>query len=190
LEVIKLNECGYEESAFGFSLSYNTSVERSKEILSKYAFGKPGENKFLRSIHTWWDIKAPRGWLTEMDTYKISTVRLSESTMHTIMKKELSNENFELPLDSHFLEILNRYIHEYQVEVIPESKKYKFLQVKNHLPEGFLQRIMFECNYATLQTIYIQRNNHRLPQWHVFIDSVLAQVDFPEFIVKDYNKGV
>ena len=51
-----LSEHGYEEAALGFSLSYNTSVERAKVLMPKYAHGAaPGENKFLRIIWLWFD---------------------------------------------------------------------------------------------------------------------------------------
>ena len=59
MEVKVLAECGYHESALGFSLSYNTTVERAKEILPKYAFKNNGENKFLRSMQIWLDITDP-----------------------------------------------------------------------------------------------------------------------------------
>ena len=51
-----LNETGYEESAFGFSLSYNSTKDRAKELFPKFAFKQDGENKFLESIYIWFYI--------------------------------------------------------------------------------------------------------------------------------------
>jgi hypothetical protein len=178
LKVIKLNECGYDESALGFSLSYNTSIERAKELLPKYAFKNNGENKFLRAIQVWFDITAPIFFFVEMDTYKVSTTRLSSSTMHTLGKNEIIYDNqFEYPLDKNILFGINNKLEEYK------NKKISIAELKNNLPDGFLMRIVFNCNYATLQNMYFQREDHRLPQWHIFLDSVLEQLEHPEFII-------
>lgn len=182
MEIKILNECGYEESALGFSLSYNTSIERAKELLPKYAFKNNGENKFLRSMHVWLDITEPRFVLTELDTYKISTVRLSSSTMHTLSKRHVTQEDFEYPLREGTLKDVNKLIDDFN------AKKIGIEKLKNGLPEGFLQRIVFNCNYANLQNMYYQRKEHRLPQWRIFLDSVLSQIQHPEFIILPEQK--
>lgn len=186
MEVKLLQEHGYREVAIGFSLSYNTSIARAIEILPRYAFKNNGENKFLRGMFTWWDIRAPRFWLTELDTYKISTVRLSESTMHTLTKRPISNADFEYPIDRNTLQELNDGIMWYKNPPHGEQDIYSggegLAILKNALPEGYLQRIIYVCNYATLQIMYEQRKNHRLPQWKTFLNSVLESVEHPEFI--------
>lgn len=191
MEVIKLNECGYEESAWGFSLSYNSTVERAKEILPKFAFKGDGENKFLRSIHTWWNIKAPRYYFAQHDTYKIATVKLSESTMHTITKRNFSQDDFQYPIEKEILDVLNDYINWYKYPPKGEETEYKekyFLAIKNSLPEGYLQRIMFECNYATLQAMWNGRLKHKLPQWKQFLETMISQIEHPEFVMQDPNR--
>jgi hypothetical protein len=172
-----IKECGFSESAIGFSLSYNSTPERAKEILYKYAFKNNGENKFLRSIQVWLDITAPRFVLTELDTYKISTVRLSSSTIHTLSKRLLSQEDFEYSITPSTLDNINEKIRQFN------NKEISLAEMKNELPEGFLQRIILNCNYANLQNMYLQRKNHKLPQWHIFIDTILSQIEHPEFIV-------
>jgi hypothetical protein len=181
LEVKILKECGYEESALGFSLSYNTSVERAKELLPKYAFGKSGETKFLESIYVWLDVNAPRFWWQEADTYRHST-KQSESTIHTLSRTELSNDNFEYALGENSLELLNIV----RKEVLGKTEKIEIL--KNYLPEGFLQRRIWVMNYRTLQNVYNQRHDHKLPQWHLFCESILSQVEHPEFLKQNLNE--
>lgn len=179
MKVIKLNESGYEESALGFSLSYHCTIERSKEILPKYAYGKPGENKFLESIYIWLSVEAPRFWWQEADTYRLST-KQSESTMHTLCKTGVTQDNFEYPLPDIFIELINNAIQNYN-----QDKSIGIDYIKNLLPEGFLQERIWVLNYKTLQNIYIQRKNHRLPQWQKFLTAVLEQIEHPEFIVKE-----
>jgi hypothetical protein len=177
LKVKVLAEHGYEESSLGFSLSYNTTIERAKELLPKYAFKNNGENKFLRSMQVWLDVTEPRFVLTELDTYKISTVRLSSSTMHTLSKRHVNQADFEYPIRKGTLKDVNDLIDDFN------NKKVSIAELKNGLPEGFLQRIVFNCNYANLQNMYYQRKNHRLPQWHQLLNDVISQLQHPEFIV-------
>jgi len=179
MQVTKLKECGFEESVLGFSLSYNTSIERAKELLPKYAFNNNGENKFLRAMQIWLDVTAPRFILTELDTYKIATVRLSESTIHTLSKKYVNQSNFEYPIREGTLKDVNDSISDYN------NKKINIAELKNALPEGFLQRIIFNCNYANFQNMYNQRRSHRLPQWRTFLDTIVRSLDHPEFIIKE-----
>jgi hypothetical protein len=186
LEIKLLREEGYEEAVLGFSLSYNSTIERTKEILSKYAFGKPGENKFLESIYIWLDVNAPRFWWQEADTYRLST-KNSESSMHTICKKELEQTDFEDEIFFETLYDLNELITLYKNEQDKIIKKNYFMRIKNNLPEGFLQRRLWCMNYKCLQNIYIQRKDHRLPQWHYFLNEVLKQIEHPEFIVKEIS---
>lgn len=182
MNVKVLSEHGYFESALGFSLSYNTTVERAMEILPKYAFRNNGENKFLRSMQVWLDINAPRFMLTELDTYKVSTVRLSASTMHTLSKTPFNNIMFEYQLEPCELESLEKYRQQYLNKEISMGK------FKSRLPEGFLQRIVLNCNYATLQNMYFQRKSHKLSEWHYFLEETLSQIEHPEFIVPPEEK--
>jgi hypothetical protein len=187
MNVLKIKECGFDEAVLGFSLSYNTDIERVKQILPKYAFGVPGEGKFLEQIMLWVDVTAPRFWWSEADTYRVGTCKQSESSMHTITKKFLTQNNFEYPIFEETLDGLNNLIHKYKSETEPDIKIDLLLKIKDNLPEGFLQRRIWMFSYKTLQNIYVQRNNHKLPQWKYFISILLSQIDHPEFIVKKGN---
>lgn len=181
MKVVKLGEAGYEWAAFGFSLSYNSEIDRTKMILPQYAFGIPGENKFLESIILWIDITAPRFFWSEGDTYRIST-KQSESTMHTLCKKKLTQFNFEYPIYHSTLENLNKDIDRYKVS--SGKKKIFYLhKIKNNLPDGFLQRREWCFSYKELQNIYNQRHKHKLRQWHIFLDGLISQLEHPEFII-------
>jgi hypothetical protein len=182
VKVTVLEESGYEAAALGFSLSYNTTIERAKELMPRFAFGKmPGENKFLRVMQVIIDTDIPRLMWPEADQYKVGTTTLSESTMHTLKKRPLAADDFFPMIDDDMLAIVNRKIEEYNHGFIGIDK------LKAHLPEGFLQRRVWVMNYANLQNIIVQRTSHRLPQWQVFIHEVLAQVQHPEFLVKKEN---
>lgn len=172
MKVNILREAGYDEAALGFSLSYNSTPERAKELFPKFAFGKSGETKFLESIYLWLDVDAPRFWWSEADTYRMST-KQSESTMHTLKRSVLTHEDFEPYITDEYLKFLNEVL---------EINEYGIDSIKGLLPEAFLQRRIWTINYRTLQNIFNQRRDHKLPQWKYFCAYMLEHVEHPEFL--------
>lgn len=187
MNVVKLKECGYDESALGFSLSYNSTVDRAKEIMPKYAFGRSGEEKFLESICVWLDITAPRYFWQEFDTYRAGMSKQSESTMHTITKKSLSADNFEGEIIPEIVDNLNTLIDFYKAELDKTAKKKLFKKIKTNLPEGFLQRRIITTNYKTLKHIYNQRHDHKLDEWNKIFCPFILTLEHPEFIMRNYE---
>ena len=171
MKVTILNEAGYDEALLGLSLSYNKLIHEMPAIAEKLYYKGDEESKFLRQIIVWLDVVAPRYWWQEMDTYCVGMTKQSGSTMHTILKRTLNNSDFALPLGSDVLAYLNDCI-----------DKGLFEFVKNDLPEGFLQRRILCTNYQTIRRIIKQRCTHRLEEWHIFIESLMNQLQYQEFI--------
>lgn len=46
----------------------------------------------------------------------------------------------------------------------------ELVEMKENLPEGFMQKRIWMFSYQTLGRVYRQRKNHRLPQWRLFCD--------------------
>ena len=187
MKTIILKEAGYEEAALGFSLSYNSNYHRAMELMPVFAFKQGGENKFLESIVIWLDVTAPRFWWQEADTYRVGTSKQSESTMHTIAKRELTQEDFEYPIPQNILDELNYKISAHNDLHNSPAKQAYFLDIKNMLPEGFLQRRIWMMSYKGLQNIYNQRKSHRLAQWHDFFGDIFTQIEHKNFILKEIN---
>lgn len=188
MNVLVLSENGYEEAALGFSLSYNSTPERAKQIFQKYAFGVPGESKFLESMYVWIDVTAPRFWWQEADTYRVGNSKQSQSTMHTITKRKLEQSDFYSVIAQQHLDRLNDLIWMYSTETDPQDKYEMFVRIKSELPEGFLQRRIWCVNYKTLQNMYWQRKKHRLKLWQDFFTQLRTQIQHPDFIFGDTNE--
>jgi len=119
--------------------------------------------KFMRMIMVWCDFVLPRYVWTEMDTYKVATVRNSCSTMNKLGKRDLYPEDFEGALPEFLLAELNRAAAEFRD---PNQSSYEArVTLKNLLPEGYLQRATFMMSYETCFRILKSRRNHRLPMW-------------------------
>jgi len=172
MKVKILKECGYEEALLGLSLSYNADdMKKIEQRAIKLAQMDGGHNKFLESMILWIDIDAPRYWWSQFDTYRIGITKQSESTMHTILKRELTMDNFDVFISGTILDIINTNI-----------RTGDFDSAKAHLPESFLQRRIICTNYKTLRCIISQRHGHKLKQWQNFINSIYEQINYPNFL--------
>jgi len=167
-----LKEAGYEEALLGLSLSYNVpDITRVVEVANKLCQKDGGHNKFLESMIVWVDIDAPRYWWAEFDTYRVGITKQSESTMHTLMKRELIESDFVEGVLPGVIDEVNRCI-----------RKKDFMEAKINLPEGFLQRRIVMLSYKSIRHIIFQRHNHRLKEWHIFVDRMYEGIMYPEFL--------
>ena len=81
----------------GGCASFCTEEELGDEdlkLMKKLVLRGSDEAKFARAIHVQVNIKAPLSWWKQFDTYKVGTVRLSDSTMHNILKDQITVESF------------------------------------------------------------------------------------------------
>lgn len=192
MQVHILEEAGHKESLFGLGLSFGLTSgdEGYKQIYEpglsndgsmyfrlenrsyKLAGLGKGHDKFLRQLIMWVEIDAPLYWWKQMDQYKVATVTQSESTMHTLMKRPLNQDDFEGGIKSEWLRELNDHI---------GAKDFDW--VNRHLPQSFLQKRILSMSYATARNIIEQRHGHKLVEWEMFIDAILKQAGYPEYLL-------
>jgi len=193
MELYKLDEAGYDAAITGNLLSFRPTrqsetlshflasftEEKKKKVALKLKSQGGGENKFLEAIDTWWVIQAPRMWWSQFDTYRHAlllgvdeSVSLSQSTMHNILSRPLTQTDFEEPIECDYLRVLNQWI-----------RNKSFREIKLGLPESYLQIRIYKLNYSVLRNICQQREFHRLShEWGIFIDTVKERVDHPELL--------
>lgn len=135
-----------------------------------------GHDKFLRFITVSFDWKLPRYMWQEVQTYHYLELN-SQSSMHSIQKMELENCVLD-EVDRRILAILEEYIQAYNTEENIDTKKQLFRKIKANLPEGFILGAHCLTNYAQLKTIYTQRRNHRLAEWHIFCDWIRDELPY------------
>lgn len=173
MSVKVIREAGYEEALLGLSLSYEADLDRMPDRALKQAALDGGHNKFLESICVWIDINAPRYWWQEMDTYRIGITKQSGSTMHSLKKRPVTQEDFVRNIFPPMLSYLNWLVED----------NAPLTAVKENLPEGYLQRRIVCTNYKTLRWIFLQRKTHRLKEeWGMFIRNIREGVQHPELL--------
>ena len=130
--------------------------------------------KFMRMITVTFDLTAPLYWFKEFDTYKISTVANSCSTMHKIHAKEFTLDDFsheKMTCDA--VCVLNMVIDMLNTrrKDFNETKRKIFWDdMIQLLPSSYNQRRTILLNYEVLANIYKSRKNHKLTEWHTFCE--------------------
>lgn len=151
----------------------NTSPEIHKDDLSLVKrLIKAGDehSKCVRGIGITLDITAPRFFWSEHDTYRIGVNSLSsESTIHTILKDNLSINSFDNVNENvfdYFCDFV--YSVKQDIECGRINNNTGILFIKQNLPESYLQTRTVQYSYQSLRRIYFQRKNHCLPHWKEF----------------------
>ncbi|MBM4102568.1 MAG: hypothetical protein FJ263_00755 [Planctomycetes bacterium] len=184
MSVKKIQEAGYKPALVGLAHNKKQSPEKMSLVAEKLADKDGGHNKFLESLVVWLDVRAPRYFWQEADTFRLST-KQSESTMHTLTGELLTIDISDGKSAARFLE------ENFEPEsctaqtlrwIYDAAKAGDLVAVKKRLPEGFLQARMWCMNYKTLRNIILQRRTHRLPHWKEFIRQTLEQVEHPELL--------
>ena len=184
IRVEKVDEAGYMPALRGLAHNKKQETEKMTTVAEKLAGLDGGHNKFLESMIVWLDVRAPRYWWQEADTFRLST-KQSESTMHTLTAELLAididdaasveafiADNFEPGSCS---PATLKWIYE-------AAQQKDIIEIKKKLPEGFLQTRLWCMSYKTLRNLILQRRAHRLPHWKEFIRQTLAVLDHPELL--------
>ena len=122
-----------------------------------------GHDQFLTSIIVQFDLTFPLKAWVELQRYHFIDFCSSMSTMHRISKMDL-NKSCNQYVDKKILDLLQELIYNYNENPTNEN----FYKVIYNIPSGFEYTARLTTNYRQLKTIYAQRKNHRLPDWHIF----------------------
>lgn len=202
MEVKVIRVEGLDIACEAVRLSFNSesdegAVEKSQgvnlwkdnvELAKKLILSGDSHSKCMRMATVWLDLTMPRYWYSEFDTYKQGTVAMSESTAHRLLGN-LKAGKVDIESNFEYTNSSKDAIQWMLEEMIVQANEGATTEeLKQMLPESFLQRRIVCTNYQTLRHIYFDRRNHRLPIWHKFLDELLKQLPFPEFVT--IEKGV
>lgn len=160
-------------------------------LMERLAAAGSEHAKYRRMLPVWVTITAPRYWWTEYDTYKVGTVANSCSTMHKIAAKEFTLDDFSherlwstaLEQLKRTIETLNTFRNAYNHSVAKGGYKEElWWQMIQLLPQSYNQRRTLMLNYEVLATIYRQRKDHKLAEWHTFCEWI-ETLPYAELIV-------
>ncbi len=143
--------------------------------------------KFIRQILVSVDIEAPLYWWKEYDTYKVSTVANSTSTMHKIHSKPFEMTDFSVDklTDDACLKMKEfiAFLEEMRLKFVESKDKSYWYNIIQLLPSSYNQLRTCTLNYETLANIYYSRKGHKLDEWHIFCDWIESLPYAKELII-------
>jgi hypothetical protein len=175
-----IEEAGHQAAVTGMRFSHQVecplddiveAVGVDTKTVRTLAKKDGGHNKFLESIMVWMDIQAPLYFWKQFDTYRVGITKQSKSTMHSIMKRELTQEDFEKGCETMYLEHLN---------TTRENKNFSLLV--NDLPDGYLQTRRVCLSYKSIRHILMQREHHKLGEWAELCSFFRTEVKYPSLL--------
>lgn len=143
---------------------------KSAEKLASAPKGS-GHDNFLKGIIVQFDMTFSLKAWTEAQRYHWLDFVSSSSTMHRITKMDIrdccNSFVWEDTIDK--LQSKANYYNSFPDKSSEQAKKL-YLEILYNIPTGFELTAGMTTNYQQLKTIYSQRRNHRLPDWHIFCD--------------------
>lgn len=158
-------------------------LKRAHNLSHAASIDNPGHGQFLTGIRVAFDLTCTNKMWVEAERYRFLEFVSSQSTMHRITKFDVRNQYNEY-VDPRVIAIMEEKIEQYNqlceladkveannvydIERYEKLKKQKYLEILYTNPAGFELTARMTTNYRCLKNIYIQRKNHRLPEWREF----------------------
>jgi hypothetical protein len=153
----------------------------------------PEHRKYLRMITVYMDITAPLYWWKEYDTYKVSTVANSCSTMHKITSKPIEVSDFSM--DDFYISDEGIDLRDCFINVVADCEmlRNKYLETKDKrywrgliqlLPSSYNQKRTVMFNYETALTMIRQRSGHKLDEWKEFVRILQEELPYMRELMK------
>ena len=127
-----------------------------------------GHDNFLKGILVQMNVTAPLYWWKQAQRYHWFDFISSQSTMHCLLKFDIKSQCVD-ETNKDIINIIEKLVENYNS--LPEddpSRIDKWRELVASLPCGFCLGATMTTNYQQLKTMYQQRKNHRLKEWHDF----------------------
>jgi hypothetical protein len=163
--------------------------------LTKASNGNGAHGQWMTGVRVAFDLTCTNKMWVEAERYRFLEFVSSQSTMHRITKFKLRGQYNEY-VDPRVIDIMEEKVYQYNklLENKPESGseqmledyaellKEKYLEILYTNPAGFELTARMTTNYRCLLNIYVQRHNHRLPEWREFCQELLKLPFFQELV--------
>jgi hypothetical protein len=173
-------------------------IKRGHNLSKACDTGNGAHGQFMTGIRVNFDLTFTNKAWVEAERYRFFEFVSSQSTMHRITKFDL-REQYNEYVDPRIIDIMEEKVEEYnklqdylkdEAHQLPEDELNNikatltllYLQILYSNPAGFNLTARMTTNYRCLKNIYIQRKNHRLPEWREFCKWIETLPYFEELI--------
>ena len=145
----------------------NSEVTDTVKKLGSQPRGSAHDN-LLHGILVSFDLTCSNKMWVEFQRYHFAEIVSSQSTMHRV--KGLLEQNV---FNDYVTEGTKKEVYRLLYEYNEEPNKENYLRLLYNIPSGIELTAHIVTNYGQLKTMYLQRYNHRLPEWRKFCDFIL-----------------
>jgi len=192
IENIGVYDLNYSLKASGFAM--RTSVNSADDVnekdikrglnLVKASNGNGAHAQWLTGVRVAMDLTCTNKMWVEAERYRFLEFVTSQSTMHRISKFDIGKQCNKY-VCGEILEIVEKLKQDYLKDPTPEN----YLYLLYNVPAGFEITARVTTNYRCLLNIYIQRHDHRLPEWREFCQCLIDELPMFKEIVDAYYEG-
>lgn len=207
VENVKIYDLEESLIASGYPMRTNTEtreledkdINRGKKLVDATKTGNNAHAQFLTGIRVNFDLTCSNKMWVEAERYRFLEFVSSQSTMHRITKFDLGKA-YNKYVDSRIIEIMKEKVMAYNnycleissglipqdqriIEEIENKKKKMYLEILYSNPSGFELTARMATNYRCLRNIYLQRKDHRLPEWREFCKWIEQLPYAKEFLI-------
>ena len=212
LEKVKIYDLEESMIASGYPMRTEFDEEEVTEKtlkrcmnLTKASNGNGAHGQWLTGVRVAFDLTFTNKAWVEAERYRFLEFVSSQSTMHRITKFNLDNQ-YNKYVDPRVIDIMKEKVDEYNQiceiekniptgeenqfrrEFYSHVKKEKYLEILYTNPAGFEITARMTTNYRCLLNIYVQRHDHRLPEWREFCEQLLELPYFKDLVNAYYNE--
>lgn len=209
LENIKVYDLEESMIASGYPMrtelneAINDKTTKRCMNLTKASNGNGAHGQWLTGVRVAFDLTCTNKMWVEAERYRFLEFVSSQSTMHRITKFDLRNQYIEY-VDPRVIEIMEEKKDQYNAlatvletienhkekEEVRTAMRKKYLELLYTNPAGFELTARMTTNYRCLLNIYIQRHDHRLPEWREFCKQLLELPMFSLLVEAYYSGGL
>ena len=159
-------------------------IKRGHSLSKACDTGNGAHGQFMTGIRVSFDLTFTNKAWVEAERYRFLEFVSSQSTMHRITKFDLDKAYNEY-VDPRIIEIMKEKVKAYNdycldlagglipqdqqiIDGLQHKKRNMYLEILYSNPSGFELTARMTTNYRCLRNIYLQRNDHRLPEWREF----------------------
>lgn len=187
-----LNSWGRYDSSFDENGNF-VFGENDLSLAKRLCRAGTDHRKFVRMIMVSVDVTAPMYWWKEYDTYKVSTVANSTSTMHKITSKPFELADFSVDhMNQEGIDAMEKLIatlEDLRLRYIETKDKELWYTIIQLLPSSYNQMRTCTLNYETLCNIYYARKSHKLDEWHTYCDWIKELPYFSELVIENFENN-
>ena len=145
--------------------------------------GNGAHGQWLTGVRVAFDLTCSNKMWVEAERYRFLEFVSSQSTMHRIAKFDFE-EQYNEYVDPRMIEVMKDLKKQYDLN----SSKENYLKLLYSNPAGFELTARLTTNYRCLLNIYIQRRDHRLPEWREFCEYMRDNLPMFKDLIAAYEK--